>query len=241
MKITKSTLLTSLIIAGYLSVMLSIGCKKEDSGNPFVDHTGETGTVTDIDGNVYNTIGIGSQIWMVQNLNVTHYLNGDPISNITDNTAWKLTPSGAYCDYANDLGYSTTYGKLYNFFAVTDSRKIAPAGWHVPSDDEWDTLVRFVGGKAVAGTKLKEAGNTHWISNNSDATNSYGFQGLPGGWRLNLGDYFYIHERGFWWTKSNDYLPGSFAHSNGMHKDSTSVTGYATITNFGLSVRCIKD
>jgi uncharacterized protein (TIGR02145 family) len=222
-------------------VLLIFGCKKEETGNTNTDHTGETGTVNDYDGNTYNTIGIGTQIWMIQNLNVTHYRNGDPIPNITDNNGWNATTSGAYCNYNNDLGYSTTYGKLYNWLAVKDTRNIAPTGWHVPTDDEWETLINFVGDKTTAGSILKEMGNTHWISGNSDATNQYGFQGLPGGWRINMGNFFYLHERGFWWTKSNDYLPGNFAHAWGMHMDSIAITGYATIQNFGLSVKCVKD
>jgi uncharacterized protein (TIGR02145 family) len=236
----KSTLKILLIIAGYI-LILTVSCKKNDNGSPNVDHTGETGTVTDIDGNVYNTIGIGSQIWMVQNLNVTHYRNSNAIDTVTDNTAWNNRTSGACCNYDNFLGYSTTYGKLYNWHAVNDSRNIAPAGWHVPTREEWDILIDFAGGKAIAGSKLKETGITHWISDNTDATNEFGFQGLPGGWRLNMGDFFYIHEKGFWWTKSNDYLPGGFAYSYGLDKDSTSITRYATIQNFGLSVKCVKD
>jgi len=235
----KNTLLIPFILAGYIAV-LTFSCKKDDKSS-YVDHTGETGTVTDFDGNVYNTIAIGSQIWMIQNLNVTHYRNGDPISNVTDNTAWNNLTSGAYCNYDNYLGYSTTYGKLYNWYVVTDSRNIAPAGWHVPTITEWDTLIHFAGGKAIAGSKLKETGNTHWISANSDATNAYSFQGLPGGWRLNLGDFLYLHEKGYWWTKSNDHLSGSFAYAYGLSKDSTSITSYATIQKFGLSVKCVKD
>jgi uncharacterized protein (TIGR02145 family) len=236
----KNVLILSFLLIGYLAIF-TFSCKKDEKSSSFVDHTGETGTVTDFDNNVYNTIGIGSQIWMIQNLNVTHYRNGDPITNVTNSTAWNTLTTEAYCNFNNDLGYSTTYGKLYNWYAITDSRNIAPTGWHVPSKAEWDTLINFVGGKAIAGSKLKEIGNTHWISANTDATNEYGFQGLPGGYRLNLGDFLYLHERGYWWTKSNEYLSGSFAYSYGLNKDSVSITCYATIQKFGLSVKCVKD
>jgi uncharacterized protein (TIGR02145 family) len=219
----------------------TVGCKKDDGGEGYIDRTGETGTVTDIDGNVYNTIGIGSQIWMIQNLNVLHYRNGDPIDFVENNTAWNALTTGGVCNYNNDEGYSTTYGKLYNWKAVTDSRNIAPEGWHVPTLAEWDTLINRVGGEDIAGSKLKEMGNTHWISGNADATNEYSFQGLPGGWRINMGDFFYLHESGYWWTKSNSFLPGGMAHSYGLNKDSPVITGYATIQNFGLSVKCVKD
>lgn len=138
-------------------------------------------TVTDYDGNVYQTVLIGDQCWMMENLKVTHYRNGDPIPHVTDGVTWGNLTSGAYCNYNNDEGNVATYGRLYNWYAVDDSRNIAPAGWHVPSDAEWQTLVDYLGGDAVAGGKMKEAGTTHWASPNTGATNESGFTALPGG------------------------------------------------------------
>jgi uncharacterized protein (TIGR02145 family) len=224
-----------------ISIVSYTGCQKDDADGGYIDHTGETGTVTDVDNNVYLTIGIGSQIWMAQNLNVTHYRNGDPIELVENNTAWNALTTGGYCNYNNEILLSSTYGKLYNWKAITDSRNISPEGWHVPTVAEWDTLINRMGGEDVAGSMLKEMGTTHWISGNTDATNAYSFQGIPGGWRINMGSFFYLHEGGYWWTKSNNYLPGGFANAYGLHKDSTAITGYATIQNFGLSVRCVKD
>ena len=111
----------------------------------------EIGTVTDIDGNLYYTVKIGEQWWMLENLRVTHYRNGDAIPNVTDDAEWEGLSTGAYCDYDNDPANVATYGRLYNWYAVGDSRNIAPAGWHVPSDDEWQTLVDYLGGSSVAG------------------------------------------------------------------------------------------
>lgn len=206
---------------------------------PFTDHTGEVGTATDIDGNVYPTIGIGGQIWMAENLKVTHFRNGDEIPEVSDFSGWNNLTTAGRCSYNNDPSISAVYGNLYNWNAVKDSRGLAPAGWHVPSRGEWDTLQSWVGSNAAS--KLKESGTVHWNLPNSDATNESGFSALPGGWRLNLGNYFYIGTNGYWWTRSNDYLGGGFAYSCGMNSDSTRVETLATITNFGLSVRCVKD
>ena len=152
----------------------------------------ETGTVTDIDGNTYQTVKIGDQWWMAENLKVTCYRNGDAIPNITDGTTWASLSTGAYCEYNNDINNVATYGRLYNWYAVTDSRNIAPAGWHVPSDAEWKQLEMYLGmsqSEADAtgwrgtdeGGKLKEVGTMHWNSPNTGATNESGFTALPGG------------------------------------------------------------
>src|ERR1035437_3671045 len=139
------------------------------------------GTVTDFDGNVYKTITIGSKTWMAENLKVTHYQNGDPIPNETDATAWSNLTTGAYCDYNYTPSNSITYGHMNNLFSIIDSRTIAPAGLHVPTAIEWDTLINYIGGVSLAGGNLKEIGTTHWTSPNTGATNSSGMTILPGG------------------------------------------------------------
>src|SRR5512133_2157241 len=139
-----------LMIAG-LVIIFTNGCEKDDNNssqngglifNPNLTY----GTVTDIDGNIYKTIAIGTQTWMAENLKVTHYQNGDSISKITDATPWSNLESGAYCIYLNNSVKGNTYGKLYNWFAITDSRNICPAGWHIPTDTEWETLYAYLGG-----------------------------------------------------------------------------------------------
>ena len=99
-----------------------------------------SGTVIDVDGNVYDTVVIGTQVWLAQNLKVTHYRNGDPIDSLDDNTEWCNTTSGAYCNYNNDPNNAPAYGRLYNWYATSDSREIAPEGWHVATDAEWAAL-----------------------------------------------------------------------------------------------------
>ena len=195
--------------------------------------------VHDVNGNSYNTIKIGSQYWMVQNLNTTKYNNGDPIPNITDNTTWIGLSSGAYCDYDNSLNNSSIYGRLYNYYAVVDSRGLCPNGWHVPSDTEWETLFTYIGGSSVAGGKLKEVGIIRWNAPNTNATNEFGFTGLPAGYRNNTGVFSSLGVYSNLWTLT----PASPTNANirglGYNYE------YIFNTNFpkhnGLSIRCIKD
>lgn len=198
-----------------------------------------SGTVTDYDGNVYNTVVIGTQTWMVENLKVTHYRNGEDIPNVTDNTQWAYLTTGAYCNYNNDVSNSTTYGRLYNWYSVNDSRKIAPIGWHVPTDIEWSTLTTYLGGESVAGGKMKETGTTHWTSPNTGAFNSSGFTALPGGKRYSNGPYDNLSYHGYWWsdTKSSTYT----VWLRNMGYESSAVNSSVYVIEFGLSIRCLLD
>src|SRR5665648_943598 len=132
-------------------LMLSSSCSKTDTNDPT-----PSGTVTDIDGNVYKTVTIGTQVWMAENLKTTKYRNGDPIPNITDATAWTNLTTGAYCNNNNDANYATTYGRLYNWYAVNDIRNIAPAGWHIPTKAEWTTLTTYLGGQGLSLIHISE-------------------------------------------------------------------------------------
>jgi uncharacterized protein (TIGR02145 family) len=199
------------------------------------------GTMTDNDANEYKTITIGTQTWMAENLKTTKYRNGDPISNVTANAAWAALTTDAYCWYNNDAPNKATYGGLYNWYAIADSRNIAPTGWHVPTDAEWTTLLTFLGGESVAGSKLKESGTGHWTSPNAGATNSSGFTGLPGGLRDKLTATFtQENTNGYWWSSTAfdaTYLWGRCLRYNYALVDH--YNGY--IKQYGLSVRCIKD
>ena len=199
-------------------------------------------TVTDIDGNVYHTVTIDTQTWMVENLKTTRYRNGDPIPNVT-NVAWDGLTTGAYCWYNNDEAtYKAGYGALYNWYAVADGRNIAPAGWHVATDAEWTTLTTFLGGESIAGGKLKERGIAHWHSPNYGSTNESGFTALPGGYRSGYGATFnQIGYSGYWWT-STEYYPAASAYSRSMGYDySGADRNYYYNDIVGFSVRCIKD
>jgi len=207
-------------------------------GGPEPD-CGPTGIVADIDGNVYHTIKIGDQWWMVENLKVTHYRNSDPIPNVTDNGEWNGLSTGAYCEYDNNPANVETYGRLYNWYAVDDSRNIAPEGWHVPTDAEWQTLVDYLGGDAVAGGKMKEEGTTHWLSPNTDATNESDFTGLPGGIRNDDGSYGGLGSHAYIWS-STDY-DGYWKWDRTLYYNNSQVNRALGTKWNGLSVRCVKD
>jgi uncharacterized protein (TIGR02145 family) len=206
-----------------------------DGSDQTFNTTAVTGTIADYDGNNYNTVQIGTQIWMQANLNTTRYSNGEYIPNVTYPGAWG-GPGGAYCDYLNTPSYSDTYGKLYNYTAVVDLRNICPTGWHAPSDAEWVTLIDYCGGESVAGDKLKEAGSSHWGSGNA-ATNSSGFTALPGGYRDASSAFAAIGVFGRWWTTTEEV--GNEPYIRGVDEGSTSGRARAYFTT-GLSVRCLK-
>jgi len=219
-------------------------------GGPEPDCGPQTGTVTDIDGNIYQTIKIGDQWWMMENLKVTHYRNGDPIPNVTDGGTWSGLTTGAYCEYDNDPGNVATYGRLYNWFAVDDSRNIAPEGWHVPTDAEWIQLEMHLGMSQMdadaegwrgtdEGGKLKEAGTTHWNSPNTGATNESGFTALPGGYRGYNGDYIGMGFIASFWSSSED--SGVVAWGRGLGYDGSQVYRDISYLQSGFSIRCVRD
>jgi uncharacterized protein (TIGR02145 family) len=172
-------------------MLLTISCKKESNSIQSSGITGESNSQDLLTGSnepeIYASIKIGSQVVMKKNLNVSHYRNGDRIPQVKGPDKWAALTTGAWCWYNNDSANGAVYGKLYNWYAVNDPRGLAPEGWHIPSDAEWTTLTTFLGGEGVAGGKMKERGITHWIYPNTDATNSSGFTGLPGGVRYFLG------------------------------------------------------
>ncbi len=217
--------LNLVLLSTCLLCMLFAGCEKK-------------GTVTDIDGNVYQTVVIGGQEWMAENLGTTRYRDGIAIPNVQDNAEWENATTGAWSNYNNDAANDVVYGKLYNWYAVEDSLGLCPEGWHVPSDDEWSELIDTVGGDKNAGCTMKEAGTSHWESPNTCATNKSGFTGLPGGYRdpsgfVNLGRY------GAWWsTAENNAERGWFRILN--YNNANVYRLFQSKTN-GVSVRCVRD
>ena len=195
--------------------------------------------VTDYDGNVYDVVTIGSQRWLKQNLNVTHYRNGDAIQNVTNNSAWVNLTTGAYCNYYNDESYSTTYGRLYNWYTVVDSRNLCPTGWHVPSHEELTTLTTYLGGSSIAGNNLREVGTSHWCSPNWGATNESGFTALPAGLRSDYdGAYSCMTLFGWWWSSTDS---NNDAWDLTLHFNTNDAVSDGNHKGDGFSVRCIKD
>ena len=220
-----------LFLISALFVLLATSCKKDDDNL----------TVTDIDGNVYNTVAIGTQVWMVDNLKTTKYSNGDPIetTNPQDkNISGESTPKyqWAYDDAVDNVA---AYGRLYTWYTATDNRNICPTGWHVPVDDEWTTLADNLGGQNIAGGKLKGTGTTHWKTPNTDATNLSGFTALPGGFRGSEGLYYDLGEWGNWWSStSNDEIQAWLRWL--YYEDGILGRGFYG-KKHAMSVRCIKD
>jgi len=198
-------------------------------------------SVTDSSGNVYNTVTIGTQVWMAENLKTTKYNDGTDIPNVTDGTIWQSLNSGAYCWYNDDIGNKTPYGALYNWYTI-NTGKLAPIGWHIPTDAEWTTLTDFLGGVSIAGDKLKEAGTSHWPVPNTGATNEIGFTGLPAGYRYVNGTYYYGGIGGisaFWWSSTEQST--DYAWSIKIGSFNSLIDRNAGYEKSGYSVRCIKD
>lgn len=191
-----------------------------------------------------NNISICGQIWMQNNLDVTHYRNGDEIPQVQDQTQWNNLTSGAWCYYLNNTSNGTIYGKLYNLYAVRDPRGLAPQGWHIPTDNEWTILVDCLGGENIAGGKMKEIGLTHWLSPNTGATNESGFTALGSGYRNDAWNNFMVYT--YFWSQTSDSITGpdqvwvrSLVNSGASIGRGT--LGYNPGATPGISVRCIKD
>ena len=210
------------------------------------------GTVTDIDGIVYQTVQIGCQCWMAENLKVTHYRNGDPIPNVTSASEWAALTSGAYCNYNNDAENVAIYGRLYNWYAVDDSRNIAPTGWHVPTDAEWKQLemslgmsqseANYTGWRGTnEGSKL--AGNASlWASGdleNNPEFGTSGFTALPGGYRGSTGSFHSLGYSAYVWSVTEDST--YYAWHRRLGYGLAQVTRYSLNKGGGFSVRCVRD
>jgi uncharacterized protein (TIGR02145 family) len=241
----------------FLSLVL-ISCAAEEELVPSTPATPTSnGLVTDCDGNEYETVLIGNQEWMAENLRTACYQNGDPIPNEQGSVQWDGedgVSTGAWCHYNNDSQYEIPYGKIYNWYAVDDPRNLCPLGWHVPTDAEWSVMIGFLDPQhdpnvideqsTIAGGKMKSVGTVHWESPNAGATNESGFSALPGGARgADLTNDQFNNTLGFlggWWASDTawwshqpflrliEYDDGDIERAYGLKRS-------------GLSVRCIKD
>ena len=236
----------SLMILG-LILLLSYSCKKDAGSNP-------ANTVTDIDGNVYHTIAIGTQTWMVENLKVKHYRNGDPILNGSGLKKLVSDTTGRIYAYDNSAANVEVYGWLYNWYAVADGRNVAPIGWHVPSDADFTALVANLGGNylltrgdTLAGGEMKETGVAHWGSStypNKGATNISGWTGLPGGF-YDPTQLLYngLHNFGNWWTTTTmeGTNPLKWAYTMGLSCTTKSASRGVWFKTNAYSIRCLSD
>ena len=196
------------------------------------------------------SVTIGTQIWSSTNLDVTTYRDGTLIPQVTDPTQWVNLTTGAWCYYANNTANGTTYGKLYNWYAVagihdtdpsTPNKILAPLGWHVPTDAEWTTLITFLGGESVAGGKMKSTGTSLWQTPNTAATNESGFTGLPGGSFSSTGTFTGIGTGVYWWSSSEHSTITNYALDRLLSYGNGTVIRTGNVKFCGFSVRCLRD
>jgi uncharacterized protein (TIGR02145 family) len=206
--------------------------------------TATSQTITDIDGNTYNTVQIGTQVWMSENLKTSRYRNGGSIPYVLGNSAWAALTTGAWSNYDHDAANDPIYGKLYNWY-TTLGDTLCPTGWGIPTDAEWTTLTTYLGGESVAGGTMKSVGTTYWNSPNTGATNESGFSALPGGYRNIDGSFYDIRFYAFFWSATED---ASIAAWDRVLSNNNSyvIRGIGLIfsngsKSVGTSVRCLRD
>jgi uncharacterized protein (TIGR02145 family) len=193
--------------------------------------------VTDIDGNVYTSVTIGTQEWMSENLRTTKYSDGTAIPNLT-NLTWANDTTGAWCHADNDSSqYEAMYGKLYNWYAV-NTNKLCPTGWHVPTDAEWTVLTDYLAADGHSGAEGNALKSTSGWNSGGNGTDDYGWLGLPGGYRNYNGNFIYIGDDGYWWSSSQVIV---YAWFRSLGFDNGAVPRNYGIKNYGFSVRCLRD
>jgi uncharacterized protein (TIGR02145 family) len=202
------------------------------------------GSVTDIDGNIYKTVTIGTQTWTAENLRTTHYRNGDSIPTTYPRIRSITGDYPADYQWIYSENNVALYGLLYTWYAVTDSRSICPIGWHIPTDTEWTILSNYLGGESVAGYKLKETSFTHWSNPFLDyspipATNETGFTALPGGDRSESGSFQNMGDAGYWWSATDVTVWEAWYRV--LSRNSSGISRSSFHKRYGYSVRCIKD
>jgi uncharacterized protein (TIGR02145 family) len=225
-----------LIVIGLVLILTNSCGEKEEEEPP--------DKITDKDGNIYTSVTLGTQVWMVENLKTTKLNDGTEIPNVTDPLTWANLTTLGYGWYDNNVNtYKTLFGALYNWYAV-NTGKLCPTGWHVPTDNDVTILETYLGGRDIAGGKLKETGTTHWLAPNTGATNETGFKALPGGTYNSSGYYDQMGQVGVWW-----YIKSSSPEETwwfNIWSDDTKFNMFSGGTFYlykvtGFSVRCIKD
>jgi uncharacterized protein (TIGR02145 family) len=204
----------------------------------------EYGSVSDQDGNLYRTVLIGEQEWMAENLKTNIFRNGDLIQYSASNVEWQSlsnTLQGAWCYYNNDSAFNCPYGKLYNWYTVSDPRNLCPNGWHVPTDIDWTLLTDYLGGTSIAGGKIKSEGTTYWNSPNVNADNQSGFSGLAAKYRNLDGTFGNLIFYGSVWWSSSDILSTTQAWTRSLSSATGEVSRINFYKNYGFSVRCLRD
>lgn len=199
----------------------------------------EYGQVSDKEGNNYRTVVLDNKTWMAENLRVTKYKNGESIETTNPNQdISKVSEPKYYWSYKGKDSLSKIYGNLYTWYVIQDPRGVCPEGFHVPSDQEWISLINSLDGNIEAGAKLKETDFVHWFKPNANATNESGFTALPGGYRDNDGKYYVLGFRGYWWSSKKNYVV--MAWNSGLIYNNDILERLDFLKKNGLSVRCVK-
>ena len=230
-----------------LLVLVSCAGKKKNNDQPEVvvseqKDNKELITSSEQAGGNFNNVKIGKQIWMTENLNISTYRNGDPITQVQDAAKWNKLDSGAFCYYENKAANGAKYGKLYNWYAVTDPRGLAPQGWHVPSDAEWKQLIDYLGGENEAGKRLKN--NSGWDEcegKSCNGNNNTRFAALPAGFRDFFGPFNSLGSYGLWWSSNEDRMYSRNGIFRCMGYNCSNVFSNNFTKRRGISVRCVKD
>ena len=208
-------------------------------GDNILFYTQDYGTMRDIDGNIYKTINIGTRTWMAENLKTTRYNDGKTIPLVQDEKAWVDLSTPGYCWYGNDgETYREDYGALYNWHAI-NTGILCPEGWHVPTDEEWRELTMLLDGENKAGGKLKQTGIACWVEPNTGATNEYGFNALPGGFRFSDGKFYDFGFSGYWWSSTEKSNPDAYFRF--VYYIDSNIYRFNNDKTNGFSIRCIKD
>jgi uncharacterized protein (TIGR02145 family) len=224
--------------------LLKITCYSGNYSTVIMDVPSQSKTITSVfvactdgDNNNYPVVRIGDQTWMAENLKTAHYANGDEIENAVDSLTWVSSSAGSYCFYGDSSAYKDAYGALYNWKSVNDSNMLCPSGWHIPTDAEWTILETNLGGKRLAGEKLKETGNEFWKDGNPNANNESGFSARPAGQRHANSSFTGAGDETGWWTSTqgNGDSAWIFTVDNGTDRLNRSVVHVLS----GYSVRCI--
>lgn len=251
----------TMLFFGAGSILAFSACSKDDAepstpsvpggGGATVEWYVAGSGVTDNNGNSYTTIILNNgQEWMSENLRAATYANGDTIPNVTNNSDWNALSSGSWATYQHSPAHGETYGKLYNWYAVSDARNVCPVNWHVPTDTEWQSLEAALGmpstdvindGLRGAGENVggRMKGSSLWIAPNIGATNESGFSGLPSGYRYPVTGFEGIGYATYWWSASSD--GGSMAWYRGLDNLNAGVRRNLTSMRYGCCVRCLKD
>ena len=248
----------TVILGLIVSIILITSCSKSST-----DLSPTSNQVKDYDGNVYDTVVIGTQTWMVENLKTTHYRNGVPIPHLTDSAEWANDKTGAYCDYNNSAGNGNIYGHLYNWYAVNNPDSLCPVGWHIPAETDWHVLIKYLDPSAdtsctvciansvesnIAGGAMKSTGTTFWTAPNNGATNSSGFTALPAGTRsfngtfgTNIGLGPIGVDTDFWSSTSDFGVTSGGASAITLNYINPDVSLESNYVADGFSCRCVKN